>query len=55
MKPLTNVQMGTLGGTLCSIWPGITPGDIMQTMAMATIGAITSYAVSRLLDRRKKR
>jgi hypothetical protein len=55
MKPLTNVQTGTLGGTLCSIWTSITLGDIMQTVILATIGAIVSYLVSKLLDRRRKR
>ncbi len=54
VRPLNNVQMGTLGGTLCSIWPSITFGDIAQTIVMAIIGAVMSYVTSRLLDRHKK-
>lgn len=52
MRPLTNVQTGTLGGALCSVWASITLGEIFQTVVMAIIGSIISYMVSRLLSKK---
>ena len=53
MRSLSNVQVGTLGGTLCSIWINLSLGDIVQTVVMAAIGVVTSYVVSRWLDRKR--
>ena len=49
------IRAGTLGGTLCSFWASITLGDLLQTVIMAALGTLVSYAMSRLLERRNKR
>lgn len=51
---LNEIRAGTLGGTLCSIWASVTLGDILQTVVMAALGTMVSYAVSQLLQRRKE-
>ncbi|NGF54992.1 hypothetical protein G5B00_00585 [Parapedobacter sp. SGR-10] len=52
MRPLTNVQTGTLGGTLCSIFVSITVDDVVKTVVLAALGAIVSFGVSKLLQGR---
>ncbi|NGF55408.1 hypothetical protein G5B00_02685 [Parapedobacter sp. SGR-10] len=54
MRPLNNVQTGTLGGTLCSIMGSITMDDIVKTVVLAAIGAVTSYIISYFLSRDKR-
>ncbi|WP_196939075.1 hypothetical protein [Sphingobacterium pedocola] len=55
MRPLNNVQAGTLGGTLCSIWNSFDWSNMLHTALMAAIGAAVSYLVSRLLQGRRRR
>lgn len=50
MKLFNNVQMGTLGGTLCSIFFHVQAGDILRTVVLAALGAAVSFAVSKLLN-----
>lgn len=50
---INEIRAGTLGGTLCSIWASITLGDLLQTVIMAAVGTLVSYAVSSLLKRRR--
>ena len=53
MRMLTNVQFGTLGGTLCSVWNSFDWSNLLHTGLMAIVGAALSYLTSRLLDRRR--
>jgi len=55
MRIMTNVQFGTLGGTVCSVWNSFDWGNMLQTAILAAIGAAVSYLVSRLLDGRRRR
>lgn len=55
MKTLTNVQFGTLGGTVCSVWSSFDLGNMVHTAVLAAVGATVSYLVSRLLDGRRRR
>lgn len=55
MKTITNVQFGTLGGTVCSVWNSFDWGNLLQTAVLATVGATMSYLVSRMLDGRRRR
>lgn len=55
VKPLTNVQTGTLGGTLCSIFGNLNVGDVLTTAVLAAIGAVVSFIVSRAMARLGKR
>jgi hypothetical protein len=41
--------MGTLSGTLLSILPQLNSQDILVTVVLAMVGAITSFLVSVLL------
>lgn len=50
-----NPQIGTLGGTLCSVWASVNWGDLFQTVVMAAIGSLVSYAISILLSRSNKK
>ncbi|WP_181182443.1 hypothetical protein [Sphingobacterium lumbrici] len=47
--------MGTLGGTLCSIWNNFDWSNMLHTALMAAIGATVSYLVSRLLEGKQRR
>lgn len=49
MKLPTDVQMGTLGGTLSTLLYQFAMHDLLQTMLTAAVGAAVSYWVSRLL------
>jgi mannitol-specific phosphotransferase system IIBC component len=40
---------GTAGGTLLSVLASLGPGDVLKTMVLAAIGAITSFFISLLL------
>ncbi|MEJ5146432.1 hypothetical protein [Sphingobacterium sp. MYb388] len=44
-----DIRVGTLGGTLCSIWASFSLGDVMQTVIMAALGTVVSYMTSRFL------
>ncbi|WP_270090810.1 hypothetical protein [Sphingobacterium sp. SYP-B4668] len=48
MKP-NDIRIGTLGGTLCSIWASISLGDVAQTALTAALGTVVSFITSRLL------
>lgn len=50
VKPLNNVQTGTLGGTLCSIFGNLNVGDVLTTALLAALGAVVSFIVSRVLS-----
>ena len=54
MKPLSNVQLGTLGGTLCSVWNSFDWGNMLQTAVLAAVGATVSYLVSSVLEGRRR-
>ncbi|WP_437921456.1 hypothetical protein [Sphingobacterium sp. LRF_L2] len=55
MKPLSNVQIGTVGGTLCSLWNSFDWSNLINTILMAIVGATVSYLVSRLLQGKRRR
>ena len=48
---LNQVGAGTVCGTLLNIVFSLDPNDIFKTIILATIGAVVSYGVSRLLSR----
>lgn len=52
---LNDIRIGTLGGTLCSIWASFSLGDVFQTAIMAVIGTVVSFVTSRLLGKIGKR
>ena len=54
MRALNNVQAGTLGGTLVSVWSSFDWSDMMNTAVMAVVGATVSYLTSRLLEGRRR-
>jgi len=35
---MSNVQLGTLGGTLCSLWISFDWSNLIQTIIMAVLG-----------------
>jgi mannitol-specific phosphotransferase system IIBC component len=43
--------LGTIGGTLLSVFASVQAGDIIKTLVLATVGAITSFTVSLLLKK----
>ena len=49
-----DIRIGTLGGTLCSIWASFSLGDLFQTALMAVVGTVVSYLMSILLGKMKK-
>ena len=42
----TGTKTGTIGGTLLSILPTISSGEVLRTAILATVGAIVSFIVS---------
>ncbi|WP_400262969.1 hypothetical protein ACFX5U_07800 [Sphingobacterium sp. SG20118] len=52
---MNDIRIGTVGGTLCSIWASLSLGDILQTVVMAAIGTVVSFLTSRLLGRCRKK
>ncbi|MNY31577.1 hypothetical protein D3C86_1657440 [compost metagenome] len=52
---MNDIRIGTLGGTLCSIWASFSLGDVMHTALMAVVGTVVSYLTSRFLDRLRGR
>ena len=49
MEPTPNLTIGTLSGTLLSILPQLNSQDILVTVVLAMVGAITSFLVTVLL------
>ena len=49
MEPTPNLTIGTLSGTLLSILPQLNSQDILVTVVLAMVGAISSFLVSVLL------
>jgi len=45
----TGTRAGTVGGTILSILPTISSGDIFRTAILAAVGAMVSFMVSILL------
>lgn len=41
-----HIRIGTLGGTLCSIWASFSLGDVAHTTLMAVIGIVVSYVTA---------
>ncbi|MCS3557413.1 MULTISPECIES: hypothetical protein [unclassified Sphingobacterium] len=52
---LNDIRIGTIGGTLCSIWVSFSFGDVLQTVLMAALGTVVSYATSRILRKTSNR
>lgn len=50
-----DIRIGTLGGTLCSIWASFTLGDVVHTALMAVVGTVVSYLTRRLLWRIRRK
>lgn len=50
-----DIRIGTLGGTLCSIYASFSFGDLLQTALMAVVGTAVSYLTSRLMGKMRKR
>ena len=50
-----DMRIGTLGGTLCSIWVSFSLGDLLQTALMAVVGTVVSFATSKLLGKVRRR
>ncbi|MBB2951546.1 ABC-type phosphate/phosphonate transport system permease subunit [Sphingobacterium sp. JUb56] len=50
-----DIRVGTIGGTLCSIWASFSLGDLFQTALMAVVGTVVSFVTSRLLGRVRRR
>lgn len=50
-----DIRIGTIGGTLCSIWASFFLGDVFQTALMAVVGTVVSFVTSRLLGRIKSK
>jgi hypothetical protein len=44
-----DTRMGMWSGTVLVVLANITPGELMKTIILATVGAIVSFAVSWLL------
>ncbi len=55
MRLMSNVQYGTLGGTLCSVWNSFDWSNLLHTALIAVVGAAVSYLTSRLLEGRRRR
>jgi hypothetical protein len=49
MEPTPSLKIGTLSGTVLSILPQLTTHDILVTVVLAMVGAITSFLVTVLL------
>ena len=49
MEPTPNLTIGTLSGTFLSILPQLNSQDILVTVVLAMVGAISSFVVSVLL------
>ena len=54
MRMLNNVQLGTLGGTICSVWNSFDWSNLLHTALFAIVGAAVSYLTSRLLEGRRR-
>ncbi|MDH5826673.1 hypothetical protein [Sphingobacterium faecium] len=39
---LNDMRIGTVGGTLCSIWVSFSFGDLLHTALMAAVGTAVS-------------
>lgn len=50
-----DIRIGTLGGTLCSIWASFSFGDVVHTALMAVVGTAVSYVTSRLFGRVRRK
>ncbi|MEN5058927.1 hypothetical protein [Sphingobacterium kitahiroshimense] len=50
-----DIRIGTIGGTLCSIWASFSLGDVLQTTLMAALGTVVSFVTSKLLGRIRQR
>lgn len=49
MSNAPSIRTGIASGTLLSIVPAIGSADILRTVALATIGAVTSFIVTLVL------
>ena len=51
MESNTGTKVGTVGGTLLTIFYNIRSEDIVKTIVLACVGAVVSFVVSLLLKR----
>ena len=49
MSTNSHTLMGTAGGTLLSVIPNIQSADVLETVVLATIGAVVSFTISLVL------
>lgn len=49
------IRIGTLGGTLCSLWISFSINELLQTVLMAAIGTAVSFVTSSILGKMNKR
>ncbi|MGE8290063.1 MAG: hypothetical protein ACN6ON_00225, partial [Sphingobacterium sp.] len=52
---INDIRLGTLGGTVCSIWASSSLGDLGQTILTAALGTLVSFGVGRLLAKWSRR
>lgn len=38
-----DIRVGTIGGTLCSIWASFSLGDLLHTALMTVVGTMVSF------------
>ncbi len=53
MEP--SIKHGTLFGTALSIVPNLTSADLIRTMVLACVGAVSSFVITLLLKRFSKK
>jgi len=49
MKTTHSLSLGTFSGTILSIIPNLSSGDLFKTAILAAVGAAVSYIVSFIL------
>jgi hypothetical protein len=47
----TSTLLGTVSGTVLTVWTNISSSDIIKTVVLAVLGATVSFVVSILLRR----
>jgi hypothetical protein len=52
---INELRFATLGGTLCSIWASVSFGELIQTVLLAALGTIVSFATGHLLGYLRRR
>ncbi|WP_167457263.1 hypothetical protein [Sphingobacterium detergens] len=52
---INDIRLGTIGGTVCSVWASVSLGDLGQTVLTAAIGTLVSFGLGRLLAQWRRR